>query len=234
MPRFVITAFAVALLVALGSSPVLAHVTINPQEAAADSYARFAFRVGHGCEGSPTTEVAVQIPPGVVSVKPELVPGWEYETVVGELSEPVELHGEEITEGVQEVRWFGGPPIPDEAFQEFGLSVRLPDAAGDILYFPVAQRCGEGEHAWIERPDEGRPDEELEEPAPGLLLTAGGGHGGTVEEVTEVASASDGEVLASAVADAEQAASQARILAVLALVVALAAAGAAVVRARRN
>lgn len=231
MRRFIIAALAAVTFVALGSAPVWAHATINPSEAPADSFARFAFRIGHGCEGSPTTEIAIQIPDGVVSVKPELVPGWEYETVVGELSEPVMLHGEKITEGVQQVRWFGGPPIPDGAFQEFGLSVRLPDAPGETLYFPVIQTCEEGEHAWIERPAEGQSPGDLEEPAPALTLTEGGsGHGQAAAD----AASGDEDTLTSAVRDAEAAASQARILAVAALVAALAAGGAAVALARRG
>lgn len=236
MPRFIVAAFAAVLLVTFGSAPVFAHVSINPREAPADSYARFAFRIGHGCEGSPTTEVAIQIPDGVVSVKPELVPGWEYETVVGEFSEPVMLHGEEITEGVREVRWFDGPPIPDEAFQEFGLSVRLPDAEGETLYFPVVQSCEEGEHAWVERPADDGSAEELEEPAPALTLTSGGGgHGSAGDEAgAEEEVSGDVEPVSAVLADAESAATQARVLAVVALVVALAAGGAAVASARRS
>jgi uncharacterized protein YcnI len=238
MRKFFIAAFAAVLFVALGAAPVLAHVTINASEAPADSYARFAFRVGHACEGSPTTEIAIQIPDGVVSVKPELVPGWEYETVVGELSEPVTLHGEEITEGVREVRWFGGPPIPDEAFQEFGLSVRLPDAPGETLYFPVVQTCEEGENAWVERPAEGQSADELEEPAPALTLTEGGGghgedDGAPTGEAADEAVSAEADLTSASVSDAETAASQARILAVVALVVALVAGGAAVALARR-
>lgn len=163
---------AVALLVlafALVASPALAHVTANPSSAEPDGYFRTAFRVGHGCDGSPTTSVSVQIPDGVVSVRPEAVPGWEIETVIGELAEPFDNHGETVTEGVREVTWSGGE-LPDEHFLEFGLSMRLPDTAGETLYFPFVQECPDGEEAWIEIPDTVEQWDELDSPAPFVTL----------------------------------------------------------------
>ena len=80
-----------------------AHVTANPSEAPAGGYAKFDFRVPHGCEGAATRSVTVRLSEGSTSVKPQVVPGWEISTKTGELREPVELHGERITEAVTEV-----------------------------------------------------------------------------------------------------------------------------------
>ncbi|MGH9034895.1 MAG: YcnI family protein [Acidimicrobiia bacterium] len=166
-----VTALAAASVAAvlLTAGPATAHVTANPREAPADNYTKHNFRVGHGCEGSPTTKVSIQIPDGVVSVKPQVTPGWTISTTKGPYAEPVELHGEAITEGVKEVTWTGGP-LPDEHMTEFGLSMRMPDKAGETLYFPTVQTCEQGEHRWITIPVEGQ--EEPEEPAPAVKLIA--------------------------------------------------------------
>jgi uncharacterized protein YcnI len=41
---------------------------------------------------------------------------------------------------------------------------------GTTIYFPVVQRCEVGNHRWIETPDPADMANELDEPAPGLLL----------------------------------------------------------------
>jgi uncharacterized protein YcnI len=162
----------------LVAAPAFAHTTVTPTEAAADADTELVFSVPHGCDGEPTEALRVQIPDGVVSVKPQVVPDWEIETVVGEYDEPVTLHGQEITEGVAEVVWRGGP-LDDGHLQEFGMSVKLPDGEGETLYFPAIQECpGGGEARWIQVPADGEDAEELEEPAPALTLVASsGGHG---------------------------------------------------------
>ena len=176
----------------LATAPAAAaHVTANPGEGPAGGFAMIAFRVPHGCGDSPTTSLAIQIPPGVVNVAPQAVPGWVVETVEGPLAEPVESHGETISEGVTEVTWTGGPLDPHQ-FTDFGLSMRLPDTPGETVYFPAVQRCETGETRWIQIPVEGQP--EPDEPAPAVLIAAAsGGHG----DSTGTAETSDGEQLAA-------------------------------------
>lgn len=186
------------------AGPALAHVTANPDEARSPFFTT-RFRIGHGCEGSPTTEVRIRIPEGVRSARPEVVAGWEAEVVVGELDEPYEDDGETITEGPVEVAWVGGS-LPDANFQEFGLSMRLAeDLAGEVVYFPVLQTCEDGEHRWIEIPASLEEWGELEEPAPFVQVAFGAdaGHGGGGEDGED---AQDGEDTAAA--DAEDGAGQ--------------------------
>lgn len=169
---------AVAGSVGFLSSPALAHVTVSPEEAQEDGYQKLTFRVPHGCDGSPTTSITVQIPAGVGSVVPQEVAGWTIETQEGPLPEPVETHGEKQTTGVTSVTWTGGP-LPDHHMQEFGMSVYLAGDAGETLYFPVVQRCSSGEARWIQIPQSDSA-EELPYPAPAVKLTAKeeSGHGG--------------------------------------------------------
>ena len=158
-----------------------AHITIAPPEAPADGYATLQLQVPHGCDGSPTKAIRVQIPESVPSVTPQVHPGWEVMTKDGP-KDAVELHGETVTRGVKEVVWTAtdADPLPDDRLDLFGMSVKLPAGeAGDPVYFPTVAQCVKGEEAWIQIPQPGESEDELESPAPVVTLTAGEGeHGG--------------------------------------------------------
>ena len=153
-----------------GLGPVAAHVTVQPNEATAGAYFQTAFSVSHGCDGSPTVLVRVKVPDGVLSVKPQMKAGWTVEIK----KRPIEgalpsLHGKAISETVDEVSWRGGS-LPDDLYDTFGLLMKLPDAPGKTLYFPVVQECEKGVHRWIEIPAAGQSREDLREPAPLVRL----------------------------------------------------------------
>lgn len=159
-------------LSALFAAPALAHITLETSEAAAGDAYKAVLRVGHGCEGAATTGVRVQIPDGVIDVKPMPKPGWTLETTTGAYAEPAELFGETLTEGVREIHWSGGD-LPDAWYDEFVFRGRLTHGlAGQTVYFPVVQECGEATTRWIDIPAEGQTEEDLEEPAPALIVTA--------------------------------------------------------------
>jgi uncharacterized protein YcnI len=112
----------------------------------------------------------VRIPDGVTSVKPQPKPGWKLAITRVKLAKPIDAgHGRTINETVSEVSWSGGE-LADEHFDEFRITMKLPDRAGATLYFPVVQDCREGVHRWIEIPEKGRPADELKEPAPALRV----------------------------------------------------------------
>jgi uncharacterized protein YcnI len=183
MRKILIMLAAAALVTAPAAT---AHVTASPATAAAGSVTKIQFQVGHGCEESPTTSVAVSIPAGVGNVAPEVEPGWKLSVKEGTLPEPVEVFGETVTEGVTEVTWSGGTLSPHQ-FTDFGISMLLPNKAGETVYFPVVQRCQEGVNRWITIPVEGQA--EPDQPAAGVVLTAAeaGGHddsGAGEEEAT--------------------------------------------------
>lgn len=152
-------------LLGVFATPAFAHVTANPNQASSEFF-KTDFRIGHGCEGSATTEVRVQVPDGVLSASPQEIAGWEIEVVTGPLAKPYESHGETIAEGPREIAWRGGP-LPDGHMQEFGMSLRLSqDLDGQAVYFPVVQTCEQGAHRWIEIPASVEQWGDLEEPAP--------------------------------------------------------------------
>ncbi len=167
------------------AAPAAAHITTNPSEAPSDGYATVSFQIPHGCEESPTTQLRVKIPPSVASATPAVSPNWTIKTKEGK-KDPVELHGEKITSGISEVTYTAKQPLPADRLDFVYLSLKMPAGEeGESVYFPTIQKCDEGETRWIQIPAEGESEDDLEDPAPAVVLTAaqgehGGGH--TAEE----------------------------------------------------
>jgi periplasmic copper chaperone A len=176
-------ALAAMLFALLSAAPALAHVVADPDEVSGP-HARTALRIGHGCEGSPTTALRVQIPEGVTSAAPEAVPGWDAEVVreggqaaagvvpaadIEIAHEGEEADGEPVTGRVIEVAWRNGA-LPDGQFQDFGLSLQIAEDAPDVLWFPTIQECEEGEYRWIDIPATLDEWGDLAEPAPYVVV----------------------------------------------------------------
>jgi uncharacterized protein YcnI len=165
----VAVAAAVALLVA--APMAAAHVTVNPREAPKGGYAALSFRVPTERDDASTTRLEVNFPTDtpIASVRVQPHPGWEYRIERTELDEPVDLHGEEITEVVSKITWTGGEIGPTE-FDEFGVSVGPLPSDVDQILFPAIQTYDSGEVVrWIDEPP-ADGEEEPENPAPALTL----------------------------------------------------------------
>jgi uncharacterized protein YcnI len=161
---------AAALFLTTGTA--LAHVTLETGEAAVGSTYKAVLRVPHGCEGKATTAVRVKLPEGFIAAKPMPKAGWELKTVKGKYAKSYELWGEKVTEGVQEVDWIGGN-LPDDYYDEFVLRGTFSGdlVAGETAYFPVVQECeGSAVERWIQIPQAGQSEDDLETPAPGVKL----------------------------------------------------------------
>lgn len=181
-----------ALAALLVLAPVAgAHVTLQPEEVPAGGFTRLDVRVPNERDGADTTKVEVQFPPGFLFVSTEPVPGWEAEIKMRKLDKPVEQFGEKITEEVDTISFTGdgrtGAIGPGE-FQDFGLSLGVPDKAGKALTFKALQTYGNGEVVrWIGGPDS-------EQPAPQVQLTAAEEEGAAApaaEPATPAAETSD-------------------------------------------
>ncbi len=178
--RIALPAAGAAGALALAVAPASAHVTVTPSTTAAGSYAVLTFSAGHGCDDSPTTTIAIDLPEEIYAVTPTRNPFWTVEKVMEQLDEPItDAHGNEITERVDQVVYTARTPLPDGQRDTFELSLQLPDAEGETLAFPVVQTCEEGENPWTEVAAEDQDAEELEFPAPLVTITAaeGDGHG---------------------------------------------------------
>jgi uncharacterized protein YcnI len=160
----------VSSLLAVSAS---AHVTLANTQAEIDSRYEAVLRIPHGCKGSPTIRLRVRIPDGVIDVQPQDKPDWDVEAIEGMYQQPHLLNGAEITSGIQEVSWSGGP-LFDREDAEFVFSAHLSSrlTPNTTLYFPVVQECQRGVERWIDIPAEGsKPaDDHSDSPAPGLKL----------------------------------------------------------------
>ncbi|HWQ87101.1 YcnI family protein [Brevundimonas sp.] len=161
---------ALAALAAAGAAQ--AHVVFTQPQAAAGGHWAGALRVSHGCDGSATTAVRVEIPAGIVVARPQPKAGWTISVERQPLAEPVAAEGGGfLTERVSAITWTGR--LSDDQFDEFGLAAKLPSAAGSLV-FPVIQTCEQGEARWIETSVAGEP--RPAHPAPVLILGAGAAH----------------------------------------------------------
>jgi uncharacterized protein YcnI len=151
-----------------------AHVTLQPEEVPAGGFTRLDVRVPTEREDASTTKVEVQFPAGFTTVSTEPVPGWTTNVMTAKLAKPqVNDEGEKITDRVDTVTWRAtGRGIGPGQFQDFGLSLAVPDKAGSALTFKAVQTYDSGEVVrWIGPPDS-------DEPAPQVQLTAAEGEGG--------------------------------------------------------
>ena len=172
--RLSLAGLAGGAVLALAAVPLAAsaHVTVTPSGTAAGSYTVLTFAFSHGCEGSPTTAIAIDIPESIASVSPTLNPNYTIEKVAD-------------GDRTSQVVYTAITPVQDGYRDTIELSLQLPeDAAGETLSFPVLQTCEVGETNWNQVAEEG--EEEPESPAPVIVVTEatgdGHGHGAATEE----------------------------------------------------
>ena len=154
MPRTATVAPAALAALVLSAVPASAHVTLVASSTAAGATAVLRMEVPHGCEGSATTEVAVRAPDAVTDVAAEDTERWD-----------AQVTAEGVTFRTDD-------PLPDGMRDEVTLTVRLPDEVGAELVFPVVQRCEAGESAWTEVAGGGASRDELDMPAPVIVVTS--------------------------------------------------------------
>ena len=228
-------AFAIAVAALVAAPAATAHVTLNPGESEAGSFARFAVRVPNERPNADTTEITVRFPENVISASFQPVPGWTRTVEMAQLDEPIEEEGEEpITERIASVTWAGGTIRPGE-FQEFGVSFQVPEEAmGEDLMFPSLQTYSNGEVVrWID------PDPEAESPAPRVMVlpSAEEQGGGAATTTTEAEEGETAEAAPAAAPDDDDdgsgLATVALVLGVAGLVAGLAALGVTFMRPRR-
>jgi uncharacterized protein YcnI len=160
-----------AAALALATGPAVAHIGLERAETPLGAGYKAIFKVPHGCDGSATTEIRIDIPDGVVAVKPMPKPGWTIELVKKPYAHTYAFyHGMKLSEGVRQVTWRGGP-LPDAYYDEFVLSTYIArELQPGPVYFPVTQTCEKGEMKWADIPAAGQDPHALEHPAPQLTL----------------------------------------------------------------
>lgn len=191
---------AVAAGIVLAPVAASAHIAVEPDGApTAGSTRNLAFAIGHGCDGSPTTSIEIELPAeGISGVKPVVQAGWDIEIAHdGDAGRP------------SAVTFTPDEPVSDEMRAEVVLNVGLLSDASGTIAFPVEQTCEEGSHSWSEIAEDGQDPHDLDSPAPVLEIEAadeatagdaaghddhaGSGAEEAAEASTEATGASDGE-----------------------------------------
>ena len=143
-----------------------AHIVLSEPKAIAGSYYKATLRVGHGCSGSATTGLTVQIPSGVQGAKPQPKTGWTLTT------------RKTVTDDVVELRWTAASKdaaLPDEQFDEFAFMGRMPEQAGPH-WVKVLQTCESGQNDWSDIPASGTSTRGMKLPAALLDVQAAPKH----------------------------------------------------------
>jgi uncharacterized protein YcnI len=170
-----------------------AHVTVTPDAPVAGGYDLLTFAFSHGCDGSPTTALRIDMPEGLDSVTPTIEPGWT-----------IDVQRDEANGLVTQVTYTADQPVPEERRAALELGVKYADDATGTLAFPVEQQCAEGSTSWSELVPEGEDPHSVEHPAPTVTLgeaAAGDEHGDAGHEAAADEDAADAE---AAQADAQE------------------------------
>ena len=136
-----------------------AHVTVQPGSVTAGSFTKIDVRVPNERDNKGTIKVDLRLPDGFYFLSYQKVPGWKARVFKKKLDKPVDLGGFEVDERYTRVVWKARKPKRDRIapgqFQDFPLSVRVPDgAAGSQLAFRAFQTYQRGERvAWTGAPD---------------------------------------------------------------------------------
>src|SRR3954470_21535385 len=167
-----------------------AHVTLQPNQAAAGAYTVLDVRVPTERDDASTAKVDVQFPAGFAAASYQAVPGWRVRVIKKKLATPIKTDDGPITEGISRMVWTrtsraGG--IKPGQFQDFPISVQIPGKAGSTLTFKALQTYSNGEVVrWIGAPD-------ADQPAPQVKVTAAEGETAAAPATPTPAKADSGD-----------------------------------------
>jgi periplasmic copper chaperone A len=150
------------------------HISLETKTAPAGSSYKAVLQVGHGCGGSGTTALSVEIPPGFRGAKPMPKPGWTVTTQTADLGVPYESHGQSIRQDVARISWRAEnkkAALPDAHFDQFTVRGNLHDSPGP-MWFKVLQTCETGKNDWSQIPASGTSTKGLDYPAALLEVAA--------------------------------------------------------------
>jgi copper(I)-binding protein len=114
------------------------------------------FKVPHGCGGSPTLSLRVEIPADVTVLDVPAKEGWM-------------TNAERVGGRVAAVSWRGR--LEGGEAGQFGVLLKLPARTG-ALYFPTVQKCAKAEMRWTQTAGKGNAAQANTGPAPSVQLTA--------------------------------------------------------------
>ncbi|MEZ5090417.1 MAG: YcnI family protein [Micropruina sp.] len=130
------------------------------------------FSVPHGCDGSPTVRIAIQIPETITRVNPTRHPLYSVTVTKRTLDQPItDGHGNQITQRDDVIVYLAKTPLPDGQRDAFELALTLPEQPGTLVFLTV-QTCLEGQTAWNQVATRARTPTTSTRSAPTLTVTA--------------------------------------------------------------
>ncbi|MDJ0354831.1 YcnI family protein [Paenarthrobacter sp. PH39-S1] len=179
-------------LMTSGLAAASAHVEITPDSTAAGSYSLLTFSIGHGCNGSPTDKITINLPQEINDATATVNPNWTISKTTEKLATPQKLsNGSSVTERTSQVIYTATTPLDAHQRDALVLSLQLPDTAGKTLYFPTLQNCETGETNWADVAAAGQDPESLKAAAPMVAVTTAEASG-TATPASAVEPMSDG------------------------------------------
>jgi periplasmic copper chaperone A len=230
-------AVVATLLAAVTVASAQAHVRVHADSTISGSFSQLSFRVPNESDTAGTTKVEVTLPQDTpfLSVSTKPLPGWTATVTEQPLPAPVTVGGTTLTKAPRTVTWQAqaGLRLEPGQYQDFDISVGPLPAAGTIR-LPATQTYSDGTVVdWDQAAPAGGP--EPEHPAPALVVTAA-----TAPPASGPGAASGPTGVSTSSADATSSATStsstdpvARVLGVVALLVALLAAAAVAARWRQ-
>lgn len=173
MRRFAMVLAAAGVALIAAAAPAWAHVKIDPESAPKGSDAVLGFVVPNEMENANTTKVVVQFPTDhpIAEALIQPIPGWKAVATQVHVATAVQTDNGPVNSAVKDVTWTAteGKGILPGDFEEFRVSVGLPDDA-DSLAFPTIQSYSNGQTVnWVQITQAGAP--EPDNPEPVLTLT---------------------------------------------------------------
>ncbi|MGF7238982.1 MAG: YcnI family protein, partial [Frankia sp.] len=191
-----VTAVAGTVLVGVLATPAAAHVTVhsdNPTVGAADAI--LTFQVPNEQADAAVTRLEIQLPttPPLLGVLVRPHPGWTSTVTMTRLATPAPTDDGPVTQAASLITWVASNPstgIPAGQYDDFDISVgQLPTTP--MVTFKAVQTYSNGTVArWIAPTIAGQPDPA--DPAPTLHLTTGTATTGTSSSGASSATAATG------------------------------------------
>jgi periplasmic copper chaperone A len=149
----------------LAPASALAHISVASGVGFANTTQQIVFGIGHGCEGADTYSVRIEIPAGVLSVRP-------LRSDFGTVSVEKNAAGDVIA-----VVWQKAEQdllASDISYYELAVRLRVPNQPFTTLYFPTHQTCKASDGTltathWVGTPANSGGSEPPE-PAPALTV----------------------------------------------------------------
>ncbi|WP_394432471.1 YcnI family copper-binding membrane protein [Streptomyces sp. SGAir0957] len=242
MSRAALVGAAAVSSVVLVSAPAFAHVSVQPEGAAAKGgYAVIDFKVPNERDNAATVKLEVSFPTDhpLASVMPQPLPGWKSEVTKSKLDKPLEMHGEKITEAVSKVTWTATGSGADKGvqpgyFQKFPVSIgALPTDADELVFKAIQTYDNKEVVRWIEPQQKGQ--EEPENPAPTLALTAAADeHGASGASADKADDDKEATAASTTSSDSSDSDTTARVLGIVGIVIGAAGVAFGVLAGRRR